>query len=283
MVSPMKPASTWKLQKVLANAGLGARREIERWIEEGRVRVNGHIAAIGMRIDEQDTITVDGRRVQGTAVRIRRRRVLCYHKPAGEACTRHDPEGRPTVFEHLPPLRDSRWIAIGRLDVDSSGLLLFTNDGELAHRLMHPRNRIEREYAVRVLGTVTPEKLAQLKADVPLEDGMAHFDDVREAGGEGANRWYHVTLREGRNREVRRLWESQGCHVSRLIRVRFGSVELRRGLRAGQWEELPTGSVAGLARSVDLASGAAPRSVIGPRGGPGQRPGRAKPQRRRAH
>ena len=275
--------STWKLQKVLANAGFGARREMERWIAAGRVLVNGQRAEIGVRVGEKDTITVDGRRIPAVAVHIRRRRVLCYHKPAGEACTRHDPEGRPTVFEHLPPLKESRWIAIGRLDFDSSGLLLFTNDGELAHRLMHPRSRIEREYAVRVRGAVTAETLTRLKTGIPLEDGMAHFEDVREAGGEGSNRWYHVTLREGRNREVRRLWESQGCHVSRLIRVRFGFVELRRWLRAGQWEELPPGRVAGLARGVDLAADPDPKSAIGSRGGAGRKPGRGKLPRRGAH
>ncbi len=160
--------STWKLQKVLANAGFGARREMERWIAAGRVLVNGQRAEIGVRVGEKDTITVDGRRIPAVAVHIRRRRVLCYHKPAGEACTRHDPEGRPTVFEHLPPLKESRWIAIGRLDFDSSGLLLFTNDGELAHRLMHPRSRIEREYAVRVRGAVTAETLTRLKTGIPL-------------------------------------------------------------------------------------------------------------------
>lgn len=256
---------------------------MERWIAAGRVLVNGHIAEIGMRVGERDTVSVDGRRIPVVAVHIRRRRVLCYHKPAGEACTRHDPQGRPTVFEHLPPLKESRWIGIGRLDFDSSGLLLFTNDGELAHRLMHPRSRIDREYAVRVRGAVTPETLTRLKAGVALEDGMAHFEEVREAGGEGSNRWYHVTLREGRNREVRRLWESQDCHVSRLIRVRFGFVELRRGLRAGQWEELPPGRVAGLARAVDLAPDPEPKPVSGVRGGAGRRLGRGPTRRRGAH
>lgn len=276
--------STWKLQKVLANAGFGTRREMERWIEAGRVRVNGRLVELGMRVGETDTITVDGRRIPVAAVHIRRRRVLCYHKPAGETCTRHDPEGRPTVFEHLPPIKESRWIAVGRLDLDSSGLLLFTNDGELAHRLMHPRSRIEREYAVRVLGEATPQKLAQLKEGVALDDGLARFEAVREVGGEGANRWYHVTLREGRNREVRRLWEAQGCQVSRLIRVRFGPVELRRGLRAGQWEELSPERVAELARAVNLGPIPEPKSLAGARRvSARRRPGRKKPARRRAH
>jgi 23S rRNA pseudouridine2605 synthase len=275
--------NTWKLQKVLANAGFGARREMERWIAIGRVLVNGRIAEIGMRVGETDTITVDGRRIPVVAIGVRRRRVLCYHKPAGEACTRHDPEGRPTVFEHLPSLKQGRWIGIGRLDLDSSGLLLFTNDGELSHRLMHPSSRIEREYAVRVLGAVTPEKLAQLKAGVPLEDGMAHFEEVREAGGEGANRWYHVTLREGRNREVRRLWEAQGYSVSRLIRVRFDSVVLRRGLRAGRWEELPAERVAELAGMVGLPSDLEPKPVTRGRRGTARKPGCGKPQRRGHH
>lgn len=275
--------STWKLQKVLANVGLGARREMERWIEAGRVRVNGKIAAIGIRVGEMDTITVDGRRIAAVAASIRRRRVLCYHKPAGEACARQDPDGRPTAFDHLPPLVAGRWIVVGRLDLDSSGLLLFTNDGELAHRLMHPSGQIEREYAVRVLGAVTPETLTQLKTGVALEDGLAQFEAVREAGGEGVNRWYHVTLREGRNREVRRLWASQGCQVSRLMRVRFGSVALRRGLRAGQWEELPPGLVAGLAREVGLDFEPKPGSVIEARGAARRKPGHRKPTRRGAH
>lgn len=256
---------------------------MERWIEAGRVRVNGEIAELGARVGETDTITVDGRRIPAAVACSRRRRVLCYHKPAGEACTRHDPEGRATAFEHLPTLRASRWIVIGRLDLDTSGLLLFTNDGELAHRLMHPRRQIEREYAVRVLGAVTPETLTQLKAGVTLEDGVARFEDVREAGGEGVNRWYRVILREGRNREVRRLWASQGCQVSRLIRVRFGSVTLRRGLRIGQWEELPAGLVAGLARTVGLASDAERRPVASPRGAARRRSGPRKAPRRGRH
>jgi 23S rRNA pseudouridine2605 synthase len=276
-------ASTWKLQKVLANVGLGARRELERWIEAGRVRVNGQIAEIGMRVGETDAITVDGRRIRAVALRIRRRRVLCYHKPAAEACTRHDPARRPTVFERLPPLKEGRWIVVGRLDIDSSGLLLFTNEGELAHRLMHPRSQIERGYAVRVRGAVTPKKLTQLKGGVSLEDGEAHFEDVREIGGEGTNRWYHVTLREGRKREVRRLWESQGCHVSRLIRVRFGPVALRRGLRPGQWEELAPGPVAGLARAVGLVPDPERNLANAARAGRGRSLGRRKPPRRRAH
>lgn len=275
--------SSWKLHKVLANAGFGARREMERWIETGRVLVNGEPAEIGRRVGATDIITVNGRRIPVVAVGTRRRRVLCYHKPAGEACTRHDPEGRPTVFEHLPPIKASRWIGVGRLDLDSSGLLLFTNDGELAHRLMHPRSRIEREYAVRVLGVVTAEKLAQLTAGVPLQDGMARFEAVREAGGEGANRWYHVMLREGRNREVRRLWEALGCQVSRLIRVRFHCVVLPRGLRAGRWEELSPGRVAELARAVDLPSEPESKPVSSQRRKPGRRPGRGKPRRQGRH
>ncbi|MGF1613936.1 MAG: 23S rRNA pseudouridine(2605) synthase RluB [Gammaproteobacteria bacterium] len=275
-------ASTCKLQKVLANAGFGARREMERWIAAGRVLVNGRLAETGMRVGEADTITLDGRHLPALAARPRRRRVLCYHKPAGEACTRRDPEGRPTVFEHLPRLKGSRWIAIGRLDFDSSGLLLLTNDGELAHRLMHPRNQIEREYAVRVLGVVTAEKLAQLKAGVALQDGVAHFEQVREAGGDGANRWYHVTLLEGRNREVRRLWESQGCQVSRLIRVRFGPVLLRRGIRTGHGEELSRERVAELAQAVGLVGESGVKANTQSRSGArGRR--RGKPPRRGRH
>jgi 23S rRNA pseudouridine2605 synthase len=178
--------------------------------------------------------------------------VLLYHKPVGEICTRHDPEGRANVFANLPKLKTARWIAVGRLDINTSGLLLFTTDGVLANKLMHPSAEIEREYAVRVLGEVTDDMLKAMKSGVELEDGMAHFDSIVDAGGTGANRWYHVMLREGRKREVRRLWESQGVRVSRLQRIRFGDLTLSRSLRPGKWRDLEAEELKNLYESVGL-------------------------------
>lgn len=238
-----------RLQKFLARAGLGSRRQIEDWVRQGRISVNGAPAQLGLQVGDADRIQIDGKPVVARASR-RPLRVLAYYKPVGEMTTRRDPEGRPTVFERLPWLRDGRWIAVGRLDLNTQGLLLLTDDGELANRLMHPSSQIEREYAARVLGEVAPETLDRLRAGVSLDDGLARFDDIREAGGEGANRWYHVILREGRNREVRRLWESQGVTVSRLIRVRYGPVALRRGLHPGRWDELDAAQVAALSAAV---------------------------------
>lgn len=199
--------------------------------------VNGRTARLGDRIIPVDRVALDGRLLKLERATPEHRRVILYHKPEGELTTRKDPEGRPTVFEALPRLRQGRWISIGRLDFNTSGLLLFTNDGELANRLMHPSREIEREYAVRVLGKITDEQLTAVTKGVRLEDGMAKFDAVREAGGEGANHWYHVTLHEGRNREVRRLWEAVGVTVSRLIRIRYGSISLPRHLPRGGWRE----------------------------------------------
>lgn len=246
-----EPASE-KLQKLLARSGHGSRREAETWIEAGRVKVNGKAAKLGDRVGPHDRVELDGRAVRRPQAP--RRRVLAYHKPAGEICTRSDPEGRPTIFERLPRLRSERWVAVGRLDLNTSGLLLVTTDGELAHRLMHPSSGIEREYAVRVLGQADPETLQRLCEPVELEDGPARFDSVIDAGGQGANHWYHVTLSEGRKREVRRLWESQGFTVSRLHRVRFGPIQLRRGLRSGRWEELSPAEVERLRQAAGLAA-----------------------------
>ncbi len=243
---------TEKLQKVLARAGLGSRRELELWIEDGRVTVNGVVAKLGDRVLPEQDIRVDGQPLSASARHGTRQRVIVYSKPEGQVCTTADPQGRATVFDHLPVLRGARWIVIGRLDFNTQGLLLFTTDGELANRLMHPSSEIEREYAVRVLGNVDADMLARLRAGVQLEDGPAHFDDIADAGGEGANHWYHVTLKEGRNREVRRLWEAVGVKVSRLIRVRFGPVKLPRLLRPGRWEELDKETMAALLASVGL-------------------------------
>lgn len=227
-----------KIQKVLANAGLGSRRQIEEWIRAGRISVNNETAKIGDRISPEAAICIDGRPIKLVKSLSKKTRVLLYNKPEGEICTRSDPENRPTVFSHLPLLRNSRWIAVGRLDINTQGLILFTNNGELANQLMHPRTGLEREYAVRVHGTVTPHILQKLQRGVKLEDGMAHFEKITEAGGEGSNRWFNVIVKEGRNRLVRRLWESQNLQISRLMRVRFGSITLPRGLHRGQWQEL---------------------------------------------
>lgn len=227
-----------KIQKILANAGLGSRRQIEEWIQAGRVTVNGVKATIGDRMTYRDNVCVDGREIKLIRSKNQQSRVLLYHKPEGEMCTRHDPEGRPTIFDRLPLIRNSRWICVGRLDFNTSGLLLITNDGDLANRLMHPSSQIEREYAVRIRGNVAPETLAKLQKGIALEDGLARFDKIVDAGGAGSNHWYHVTVKEGRNRLVRRLWETLGFTVSRLIRIRFGSLYLPANLRRGKYAEL---------------------------------------------
>jgi 23S rRNA pseudouridine2605 synthase len=240
-----------KLQKVLARAGQGSRREMENRIREGRVLVNGEVATLGDRVSTKDTITIDGYAIVPTEAG-ENRRVIIYNKPEGEVCTRKDPEGRPTVFDKLPKLRGERWIAVGRLDINTSGLLLFTTDGELANRLMHPSTEIDREYLVRVMGEITEENLAVLKKGVILDDGVAKFTDIVDGGGEGINRWFYVCLMEGRNREVRRLWESQGVKVNRLKRVRFGPVFLPSKAKVGRWVEMEEADVNSLCAMVDL-------------------------------
>ena len=241
-----------RLHKALADLGLGSRREIEGWIEAGRVTVNGRRAVLGQRIARGDRVAVDGKPVRLPDAEPAPIRVIVYNKPEGEICSRRDPEGRPTVFAALPRLRDGRWIIVGRLDLNTTGLLLATDSGELANRLMHPGSSIEREYLVRVLGDVDAALLARLRAGVLLDDGMAAFDGIRELEGEGSNRWFTVVLREGRNREVRRLWESQGCKVSRLKRVRFGTVALGPRERRGTCRELDEAEVRALCASVGL-------------------------------
>jgi len=228
-----------KLQKVLARCGLGSRREIEGWISAGRVTVNSKVASLGDRVSLADNITVDGKHVDIDTTRKQPRRVLLYNKPEGEICSRDDPENRPTVFDHLPKISGQRWIAIGRLDFNTAGLLLFTTDGELANALMHPSTMVEREYLVRVRGAVTDDMLQRLLDGILLEDGVASFTDIKLAGGEGLNRSFYVVLREGRNREVRRLWESQGLMVSRLKRVRYGCVFIPSRVKRGHFAELP--------------------------------------------
>jgi 23S rRNA pseudouridine2605 synthase len=241
-----------KLQKALARAGKGSRREIEKFIEAGRVSVDGKIAKLGDRVELNQSVRLDGHIVKIEAEREQTCRVLMYHKPEGELCTRKDPEGRRTVFDRLPPLDNGRWIAIGRLDINTSGLLLFTNDGELANRLMHPSYQIEREYSVRVFGEVTNQTLKTLTKGVELEDGFAKFLKISPQGGEGINRWFNVTLMEGRNREVRRLWQSQEVEVSRLIRIRYGDLKLDKKLPQGGWSELPLADLNYLRKLVKL-------------------------------
>jgi len=243
-----------KLQKVLARTGLGSRREMERWIEAGRIAVNGRPAQLGDRVGAGDRLTLDGQPLQPSGEE--ETRCLLYHKPAGEVCTRSDPEGRATVFDQLPRLKRGRWIAIGRLDFTTTGLLLFTTDGELANALMHPSAQLEREYLVRVLGDVDESMLQRLRDGVLLEDGVARFARVEpfrgDLEGEAANRWYRVVLLEGRNREVRRLWESQGTTVSRLKRVRYGDITIPPRVRQGRWLELEPRDVQGLYRMAGL-------------------------------
>jgi 23S rRNA pseudouridine2605 synthase len=226
-----------KLQKVLASAGLGSRREMERVIEAGKVKVNDRIATLGDRVTSKDKIFVDGKRVLLRA-EASRRRVILYNKPEGEICSRSDPEGRPTVYDNLPPLKGERWISVGRLDFNTSGLLLFTNDGELANKLMHPSSVIDREYLVRIQGDVDDEMKQHLLEGVLLDDGVARFTDIVDGAGEGKNRWFYCVVMEGRNREVRRLWESQGVKVSRLKRVRYANIFIPSHVRVGQWIDL---------------------------------------------
>lgn len=245
---------TMRIQKWLSQRGVGSRRQIESWIEAGRIKVNGELAVLGQAVGDEDKIEIDGERLRLHRQGVEKKRVLIYHKPEGVICTRRDPQGRPCIFDHLPLLRQGRWVAVGRLDLNTSGLLILTNDGELAHRLMHPSYEVEREYAVRVLGEVTEPMLKQMKKGVDIEGERYAFDDIEDAGGTGANHWYKVILREGKNREVRRLWESQGVKVSRLIRTRFADLALPRMLRPGRWAELEPEAIKALSVLVGLSS-----------------------------
>ncbi|MBI2295881.1 MAG: rRNA pseudouridine synthase [Betaproteobacteria bacterium] len=246
--------ATHKLQKVLAQAGLGSRRDMEQCIRDGRVTVNGAKAQIGARVGPHDSVRIDGK-----PVRLRSEpglpRVLLYHKPEGEIVSRDDPEGRASVFERLPPLRGAKWLAVGRLDFNTGGLLLVTTSGELANRMMHPKYELAREYAVRVRGRIRDDQIARLRHGVRLNDGVARCDSVELQGGEGANRWYRVVLREGRNRIVRRMFEALGLTVSRLMRIRFGPVSLPPRLKRGQFTELPPRETRQLLASLGMESG----------------------------
>ncbi|MGH8583188.1 MAG: pseudouridine synthase [Gammaproteobacteria bacterium] len=248
---PASAAPGERLHKVLARRGLGSRRTIEAWIAAGRISVNGETARLGSVIRPGDAVRVDGQALDPTHLFAETRRVIAYYKPSGEVCTRSDPDGRRSVFEALPALATGRWVSVGRLDLTSSGLLLFTTDGALAHRLMHPASEVEREYLVRVLGTVSETVMKNLLAGVALEDGWARFDTVEARGGTGANQWFAVVLREGRNREVRRLWESQGLRVSRLMRIRYGPIVLARERRPGASWDLSQREVEQLLASVE--------------------------------
>jgi len=260
---PHREAATHKLQKRLAQAGLGSRRDMEQWIRDGRVTVNGAPAQIGVRVGSRDVVRVDGRLVRFPA-RAGLPRVLLYHKPEGEIVSRDDPAGRASVFERLPQARGAQWLAVGRLDYNTCGLLVLTTAGEVANRMMHPRYGLEREYAVRVRGKLSEAQLARLRSGIDLDDGRASCDVVEDAGGEGTNRWYRIVLREGRNRIVRRLFQALGLAVSRLMRVRFGPVVLPPRLRRGQYVELTPHEVRELLSSLGLGSAAAPRGHPGP-------------------
>ncbi|MGK0440660.1 MAG: 23S rRNA pseudouridine2605 synthase [Pseudohongiellaceae bacterium] len=241
-----------KLQKLLAQAGLGSRREMEKVISAGRVRVNDQVAKLGDRVSAKDKIFVDGQIVKIIESNKYAGKVLIYNKPEGEICSRSDPEGRRTVFERLPKLANGRWISVGRLDFNTSGLLLFTTDGTLANKLMHPSSVIEREYMCRILGHVDEPMLKRLNDGVLLEDGVARFTDIVDSGSEGANRWFYVVVMEGRNREVRRLWESQEVQVNRLKRVRYGDIFLPSKLKQGQWAEMASKEVDEIYKMADL-------------------------------
>lgn len=235
----MKPNSIpgVRLQKFLADKGYGSRREIEGWIAEGKIKVDGHVAQLGDRVSEQNRISVEGRVIRKRVDPIKAR-VLVYNKPEGEICSRDDPGKRPTVFKHLPRLRGSRWVIVGRLDINTRGVLLFTNNGDLANQLMHPAYGLEREYLCRVFGKVEESAIARLQDGITLDGETTRFLQVKRQRGEGSNTWYNVIVGEGKYREVRRMWEAVGCRVSRLVRVRYGNVVLPRNLRQGEWSEL---------------------------------------------
>ncbi|SFR50224.1 23S rRNA pseudouridine(2605) synthase RluB [Thiomicrospira sp. ALE5] len=243
-----------KLQKILARAGYGSRRQIEQMIEQGLVQVNGRTAKLGDRANDQAQLSVRGQKVKASRLEQQPTQVIAYHKPEGLICSRHDEQGRDSIFSQLPKIINGRWISIGRLDLNTSGLLLLTNNGELANRMMHPSYEVEREYAVRVFGEVTEAMLTNLRTGVTLDDGVSKFDYVGRlpSDEEAQNQWFRVILREGKYREVRRLWEAQGVKVSRLIRVRYGDISLPKGLRRGKTEMLNWVQVNKLLKAVAL-------------------------------
>lgn len=249
-----------RIQKALARQGLGSRRQIESWIRDGLIRLNGAVVELGQQVEAGDVVMHNGRKIIIRDALQSLPRVLMYHKPEGQVCSRSDPEGRPTIFDRAPGLKHSRWIAVGRLDINTAGLILLTDNGDLANKLMHPSNQLQREYAVRVMGKASAEQLKSLTHGVELEDGPARFEEIVERSGDdgfepgqvGLNRWYHVVLMEGRNREVRRMWEAVNLKVSRLMRVRYGSVMLPKGLRPGKYRELEAAEVRELAELAGI-------------------------------
>lgn len=272
-------APSERLQKVMAAAGLGSRRNLEQQIADGAVTVNDKPAELGRSVRAGDVVAFGERRWKVVAEPVEHR-TLIYNKPEGEVTTRSDPQGRPTVFDRLPPARGARWVAVGRLDINTTGLLLLTTDGELANAMMHPSSNVDREYACRIRGEATPEQIEALLAGVELEDGPGRFSDIQPAGGSGQNHWYHVTIMEGRNREVRRLWESQGLVVSRLKRVRYGAAFLPKHLRVGRWHEVDARDHRVLREDVGLPSTATGLSLKGMRGKSAPRAGERRPPRK---
>ena len=261
VTASMTGKSPERIQKILADAGYASRRKVEEWLREGRIKVNGSVASLGDRITARAKVTLDGKLLKLSIKPENTVKIIGYNKPAGEVCSRSDEKGRANVFNNLPGLKQGRWINIGRLDITTTGLLLFTNDGVLANRLMHPSSEIEREYAVRILGEVTDKHLANLINGVKLDDGPAAFTNIIDKGNKGANHWFNVTLTEGRNREVRRLWESQGLVVSRLKRIRFGPCRLPRGVKPGSWWYLDKAEQARLLKMVGMRNDRGDKAV----------------------
>ena len=277
MPKPSRPPARTgeRLHKRLAHLGVESRRTVERWIEQGKIRVDGRVAQLGDKVDDNSRITVDGRPLRRTRAQpaLTQRRVIAYHKPEGEISARKDPANRPTVFQRLPKLKGERWVAVGRLDINTSGLLLFTTDGDLANRLMHPRFGLEREYLCRVYGRVDADSIARLQQGVRLGRETLRFQQVRrkrnpggQAGNAGKNVWYSVVVNEGKYREVRRMWEAVGGRLSRLIRVRYGNVALPKNLRPGQWRELKPSAIAALLQAGRDAGADADEGAVPSRG-----------------
>ncbi len=259
-----KGAEPERLQKYLSSIGVGSRRKIEQWIGQGKISVNGKVAQLGDKVTPDCQVKIDSRALKGkprelVAGKVAQQRIILYNKPEGEICTRSDPKNRPTVFRHLPLLKGARWVAVGRLDINTRGLMLFTNDGDLANHLMHPKLGLEREYLCRVYGQVDPESLSRLKAGIEIDGHLTRFLQVRRQRGERSNTWYSVTVQQGRYREVRKMWTAVGCKLSRLSRIRYGKVALPRGIKLGDWIELSPDLIKKLAQNADHDKVVTPR------------------------